>query len=1211
MAVDTDYGAVSDRISNAAATYSMKDPRLSAGMDVATAAMGLAPFSKMGLNSQEEIKAIVMMVLNQMGIAPGSQDFIGMHRAVMQAGANGYRVSNGTMGSYAAPGAGNISIAAATQIARGVTQNLSGFQRDGYGIRGAFDSGNVNGLSQTTAIQIAAQQMANRGFKEGDMEMLDFANGEDSVMEGTGILRHASGNKMRDRLNALTDKGGKYEGRRYSEEFQEMYRQADILAQREKYVERHSEIFGGQLDLTNKKHREAIEKFYRGEVKDEKDKLRDTNGKSMTLSEADRLGIEALDKGEGKSLLVSNQLTSEISKGVKKASENVAELSKIFKTDDLNQLQQIADSLGMASISEADKVKEVKDSIFRAKKIAVMTGRSVKEVMEEQQGIVASFQAQGGTISNTSVAGIQERTGNPGTSSGWRSNEEKTAAAERTEADAQRYLTQVAVMQKMLRDGTLSGKQAERAQEIISRIKDAERNPISRDELDKLIGQADDITHSSMNRRDADNVEFQRKAWEESDISAGNTIIKSATKENYGKEYWYRAASTFDPNKKQFSDAFAQEMYERNGGNYKRSLDMGASMMQNMQKLFGGGQDGVRDQLFNAMKIDNKEERDAAIKKVRDELANRGASEEQLAQFDSLSQSIGSLSKEARTDFMKYVDSQAANNATFAQDSGVDKELKNREAANKIAIESLNEDVVRRNGNGTSSFETAMNAAILNGEDMTARQALAMYIGEANGSGDVQIGDVGVFDKNGEAVYETDKDGKMVKDENGRPVFKKTMATIRNAGALDTNDLAKNGIKADSAFGKAMLDRIQEQYTATHDGQGMSKEELKALRERMSKVENVNDVQNLLSEYGVIMNQSANGTVRLTTEHDAEALRRTRSLTDEKMGLKGARKTAETIFGTNNTFEASKTVSKDGKKTLAKYQIGGDDTKAIYVDANGDIVDEKGNKPEDSETDEVAKMMWENTTAEWRGNDDGASALEALKRTDPVQAKILERGKMAHAESLYQNAIKNNSDLEDAFEDDKHLRGKMAEARNSGDANAVLDLLVEANGGKALQTSEEKSERNKLLGTVLRARELATKEEAGGPGKRRYNNNEYLLQLRKMGYITEGKDGFIKWTQKAEDELGDKIAKKGSNFSEGTEDDVALEQMLGGKDSASVNALKNSVTKADQEKAKEEMELRNQKRAQMCIAQNTQIIADNLYALLADQKIADRKKGVS
>lgn len=794
--MDSTYGIASERLVNASTSYGMADPRFNGMLETITRAMGITPVSQMGVNSANEIKAIVSMVLNQLGIAPGQGEFLNMHRAVLQAGAGGYAITdmNGANIGNANAGTGNISTAVASQVAGGVRDRLSSFVAQRKGFRANFDSGMVEGLDQSTAMQMASRVLAKRRLRAGDIQLMEF-NNEETGMVGDGSLRHASGTKMLEYLDKVTDVGGRYEGRKYSAEFQEMYRQADILAQREMYVKNHDEIFGGQLDLTNKKHREALEKFYKDEVKD-------TRGNKMEVTEADRMGIEALDRGEGKTFLVANNVTKEVSEAVKKASKNVSELSQIFNTSDLDELQAIADSMGMASITEANKVQSVRDALTRAKTTAKMTGRSVKDVMEEQAGIVSSFQMAGSSVSNTMAASVQASVYASEGVGSWKSKEQREGEAMRSQEDANEMVESIIVLSQMLEDKMLTGGASKEGQELISKFKNGKFT--TREELEAANARAYELAASSGTQL-ADDPNYRKRAVANFDVDTLKKVQGIAHQENYSvdlEETWGRRWDSGN------EDAYMAEKLKQAGGSREGAVQLGLKEAEIFRQAFGTGSDVIRDQLFEiGQSTDDKGLRESRIKSLREGLVKQNASKEELQAFDAAVQAMMGMSSEAVRDLNTTMKTYGINNATASQDTtGMSYKMKERKAAAETFMEDLDRKVVRREANGTwNKFAQGLNDKVLEGGDLTGDEATAMELGKARKKDEKGNGIDVVHE-----VAELDDMGAVRTDGFGRTI--KSNVTSYTIGQLDETKLSQEGL--DEKQREAIMNAAKEEYLA-------------------------------------------------------------------------------------------------------------------------------------------------------------------------------------------------------------------------------------------------------------------------------------------------------------------------------------------------------------------------------------------------------------
>lgn len=1199
--MDSSYGVASDRLVNAASAYEMNDPRLRGLLETSTRAMGVMPFSQMGATSQQEIKAIVSMVLNQMGFSPGQNDFYNMHRAVMQAGAGGYSLTNagGGMIGMASPGAGNISAAAASQIAGGVTDRLSSFVANREGFRDSYDSGNMNGLSQTTAIQMASRVMAKRRFQTGDIQMLDFgtakatdASGKEvSVMEGTGDMRHATGYGMKTYLDSLTNKGGAYEGRKFSAEFQEMYRQAEILRQRDKYVKDHGDIFGGQLNLSNEKHREAIEKFY-------SEGLKDRHGKHMELSEADRMGIEALDKGNGKSFVVANNVTKDVTEAIKKASSNVAELSKIFNTDDLDELQTIADSMGMAALTEENKVKSVRDAISRAKVTAQMTGKSVKEVMDEQAGIVSSFQMAGRSVSNTMASAVQESVNASEGNGGWKTKEQREGEAMRSQEDANEYLRDVVVLEQMTKDGSLTAEDQKEALALLERVNSGKS---SHAQLDADIALSQQIIGRSNNADMANNDAYVNNAFKNSSMNTLGITQAAAHPENYESDLPSTWESRWDSDTGKFKgDAYMNEKLKQNGGDHNAAIQSGKEEILAFQKAFGTGQDTVRSDLLKIVQgTADPKERAEKIKALREGLVKRNATGEQLQNFDAAADIASKWSQEAATDVGGLMNTYAVNNATASQDTtGMDYQLKHRDSSNRAALNDLRSHVVHRAEKGIyGAFEQGIDDKTGRGEDLTAEEALAVNIGRAK-----------TRTKNGKRidivneVAELDENGAVKKGEDGKPILKQV--TSYNAGQLNVDDLAKNGgVKEGSDLYKAIMGAAG----------GLSEEKRAKLSSKISEASDYGMLSSIMKDYGLIGSESDAGDFLVTSQEDAELIRSDENERNKKLGLKGWKSFAEQAFGKDNSFRVTTTQAKrylqdkdgnfrrdaSGKKIinknanadLARVQITKD--KYVYFNTEGKMTDINGRELDGEEQDDiiaaakaegadVANLMYSAV----KDKSDGAEGLIEMAKNTPGMgnfAQLLKDGRGTNAGALLEEA-KDKIGWE--FHD--HDKNKARAASNRGDAQGILSAVIDDKLDTDLEDPKKIKERNKVLGLFLKAQEEAAEGNLGT------SDNAYLSKLKELGLI-ENKKGEWVTTDAASAQFG-KIVGSGKELFGSDKDHIR--DALGDKLSL---VAKDAISPADDKAMKEEHARKVAEEFQMRTAKHLENIAHNLWAL-ADEE---------
>lgn len=292
-------------------------------------------------------RAIVNSPLGSMAGLSGNNMFGQIHAGIAGAGGIPMMGSGGTyMGHSFGSGANSLS------MAYGLTTQATTMASD-------------LGLSGNTVAGYIGSVLAQRGFRFGDV-----------------TVRHFDTSK--DLNGAITDDMDPLQQR-------QMRNQAIALAVFEKYKENEGRNMPGSM----REHADDIHRQLKLMPPEDREKAVTAamqtlglEGEAPNLSDALLASTEQFIHAGGNLATVSNKVTEDLKRGLAANAENIRKLTKALGTDNFAELEQVARTLHMGSLRNEQDANRIREHMLDAEKTAMVTGRTVQEVLGVQGNMV-------------------------------------------------------------------------------------------------------------------------------------------------------------------------------------------------------------------------------------------------------------------------------------------------------------------------------------------------------------------------------------------------------------------------------------------------------------------------------------------------------------------------------------------------------------------------------------------------------------------------------------------------------------------------------------------------------------------------------------------------------------------------------------------------------------------------------------------------------
>ena len=659
------------------------------------------------------IQQVGLIIAQNFGPSIGLQDPGRMMQAVHQ----GILAGGGVAG---APGVGYESTAAAMQL----VNILQDFARNrATGVNNTFQTG---GLNEGTLAGMAAQIMAERGgVRTGDFT--------------TMILPHAPDRGLNALANAFNNG--------VSRDTQEAQQAVNIMRTvwaRNDAMRTYSGTEGGKaLEAAEKHYRDLLNAKKAGEAVSDADLSTAYN--DMLRQQAVREGY-VTNQLRGKTLgefrdpalgdktwggftitegmlraaampqiqlqMPTNQFKNDMEDALRAASANVAALAEILDTEDFAEIQRQVRALGMGSLTSKSNADSVAKRIKDIKAEAVVTGRSVQEVVAEQAEIVDVLgQVYGGKdkVNPNGIAYYQrvksQAEMNERLGLGGRTSAEAQADAITSIAASNEYMKNAAVLETIIRENGDAMDPADRAEAeaLLEKIKSGK---LSYSELMSANSEAGQLARKLDYR--AIDPKFQQYAVATTHMDLVTPVDRAAALAN--------------------ADTYASRMIHTSRKQYDRAVQSGLIKSEKDLKRLNrdwvmatGGDAALQNEIIDLVRSGSDKDKEAFLNRMR----ASGASKDEI---DATRRILRRASGEEQANVLKWVTSGLTMHGSEAnlqswRDRG------NREAAERE--ESLRK--IRENDPGVKMNSGAsFLEGLLNGDasGLSASSILGNYIGQ-------------------------------------------------------------------------------------------------------------------------------------------------------------------------------------------------------------------------------------------------------------------------------------------------------------------------------------------------------------------------------------------------------------------------------------------------------------------------------------------------
>ena len=226
------------------------------------------------------------------------------------------------------------------------------------------------------------RKQAEKDFKEGKIEQqeLDKAKEQEEMME----KRREGGKEMRESVKEFNEAQDEVEALQKRADAGEDVTKELIVAEAKRDDAR--------IKMQDKARSVASEnkKYLLQE------KVAGIDMSELDLDDVSQDIIDAVRKGKVEAGGLTRGIKDEIKESLKNSKRNIKDLTEIFGTDNFEELKHAADQLSMGSLVDSKNVANVAKRIRTAKAEAERTGRSVKEVLEEQAAIASTIELMTG-----------------------------------------------------------------------------------------------------------------------------------------------------------------------------------------------------------------------------------------------------------------------------------------------------------------------------------------------------------------------------------------------------------------------------------------------------------------------------------------------------------------------------------------------------------------------------------------------------------------------------------------------------------------------------------------------------------------------------------------------------------------------------------------------------------------------------------------------
>lgn len=339
---------------------------------------------------------------DQMGLLHMGNLFANMHQGVISSGGMPAMGMNGSLLGVSR-GAG----ARSAQLADMYSQIAQQYYMTGSG---ATITDHIHGMSANVFTGLAGAVVKDRGVQQGDSKILRTQKGYQGIQMAINEIEKSQGkagaiDKGSNEYKALVDLS------RVTREYERLAEHNPETAKIKRLEAEIGELDnkernGGTLTDEEKRTRRAmmqdlsqarqartngIKAELKGKDIGEETINGQKFGKLRMSEEMLDMAAEQYNNGGTQAELMTTKARKEVQEAIRKTSKNVAELEKIFGTNDFAELQNIAKQLGMGSISDANNVAQVTKRIREAQVMAQKSGRSIQSIFTEQGALLGTY----------------------------------------------------------------------------------------------------------------------------------------------------------------------------------------------------------------------------------------------------------------------------------------------------------------------------------------------------------------------------------------------------------------------------------------------------------------------------------------------------------------------------------------------------------------------------------------------------------------------------------------------------------------------------------------------------------------------------------------------------------------------------------------------------------------------------------------------------
>lgn len=433
---------------------------------------------------------------DQMGLLNMGNLYANMHQGVVSSGAMPAMGMNGSLLGVSR-GAG----ARSATLADMYSQIAQQYYMTG---NGATITDHTHGMSANMYTGLAGAVLKDRGVQKGDSKILRTQKGYQGIKMALDEIEKSQGkegaiDKGSNEYKALVDLSRvtkaydeAAKGMKQTPQIQKLESEIDKLDAKERSgvkltdeEKRSRTVMSRDLSRLRQERTKGIKAGLQGRDLGEETINGQKFGKLRMTEDMIDMAAEQYNNGGTQSEMMTTKARKEVQEAIRKTSKNVSELEKIFGTNDFAELQNIAKTLGMGSISDMRNVEQVTKRIREAQVMAQKTGRSIQSIFTEQGALLGTYsQIYGGesrvnaksiTFNQRVSSQVEEDT----KTNGGRGATKEEASAEIAASEAA-YMDETSGMQLLkynLNDNkllTLTPEQRKKAEALMQRYKAAE-----------------------------------------------------------------------------------------------------------------------------------------------------------------------------------------------------------------------------------------------------------------------------------------------------------------------------------------------------------------------------------------------------------------------------------------------------------------------------------------------------------------------------------------------------------------------------------------------------------------------------------------------------------------------------------------------------------------------------------------------------------------